>query len=238
MSINVKLLDLYTRHWEGLLDKGRGLAPDLPTNPMLLCLNEEHFSTASKRIIICGQEPWGWDGFGTSIEDGMKSYHRFFIEEQFYPGYGQSAFWKAFRFIKAAVCKLFENEDCCFVWQNVSKMGRNDGETGVTDVIRSLERQSFPVFRDEIALLRPDIVVFLTGPNRDWDIKFHFPDAKFNPVSKYSTRQMAIVKSSDLPAATLRLYHPNFYRAFTKSYKSAAVDQIRLLHQKACAPLI
>ena len=235
MDINVNLLDLYSRHWENLLLNGKSLAPDFPTNPMLLWLDEDHFSTAAKRIIICGQEPWGWDGFGTSIEEGMKSYRRFFVEEQFYPGYGQSAFWKAFRFLKAAICKLFPDDQCYFIWQNVSKMGRNDGNTGVTDEIRQLERKCFPVLREEMALLKPDVVVFLTGPNRDWDITFHFPDATFTPLAGYSTRQMARVRSAALPATTLRLYHPNYYRAFTNSYKARAIDQIQLLHLEACS---
>lgn len=164
MSINRQLSQLYQVHWDELIRNGERLDPAIQTNPMLLWFDEPRFSLATKRILICGQETWGWDGFGTSIAEGMETYRRFFIEENFYPGYGQSSFWKAFRYFKTAFCNIYGEQNCTFIYQNLSKMGRNDGPTGVTSEIRQLERKFFPVLRDEVNILKPDIVLFLTGP--------------------------------------------------------------------------
>jgi hypothetical protein len=227
MNINSKLLELYTPKWASLIENGHSIKGPVPTNPMLLSFDEGDYSQADKRIMICGQETWGWGEFGSSMEDCMASYNSFFIDGEFYEGYGISAFWKTFRFFESQFARIFEGQKIQFIWQNLSKIGRNDGETGVTGEIRSLERQFFPVFRDEMKLLEPDIVIFLTGPDRDHDIKFHFPDADFQQAGdEPNLRRSAFVSSVDLPAATLRLYHPSYFGAWTEQYRDEAVLQI------------
>ena len=227
MSINHQLAQLYSTHWGDLIKHGEQLCPLIQTNPMLLKFDESAFTSASKRILISGQETWGWDEFGTSVEDGMAGYFRFFIERQFYPGYWKSAFWKAFRYFEEEFSRLFGKDNCTFIYQNLSKVGRNDDKTGVTAEIRQLERDHFPVLRDEMAILKPDIVLFLSGPNRDDDIRFHFPDVQFSMAGTESNlRRLAWLSSRDLPVASLRLYHPSYYRAWTNEYRSSVVGLI------------
>lgn len=207
------------------MDNGHRVTGPVPTNPLLLCFDETEFSQADKRIVICGQETWGWGEFGSSIEDCMNGYRSFFIDGEFYDGYGVSSFWKAFRFFESQFAEIFEGQKIQFIWKNLSKIGRNDGETGVTDEIRSLEREYFPVFREEIKLLQPDIILFLTGPDRDHDIRFHFPDAEFSQAGDESNlRRRAWVSSPELPLASLRLYHPSYYAAWSHRYKNEAIS--------------
>jgi hypothetical protein len=182
MSINRQLAQLYSEHWDDLIEHGAKLCPPVPTNPMLLQFDEVSFSLASKRILISGQESTGSGLFGTAIHDQMEGYYRFFIQREFYPEVGRSAFWKAFRYFEREFRRLFGEHDSTFIYQNLSKMGRYDCENGVTPEIRQLERDHFAVLRDEMAILQPDIVLFLTGPNRDEDIRFHFPDVQLSPV--------------------------------------------------------
>ena len=227
MNINSKLLELYAPQWTALIENGHKIKGPVPTSPMLLCFDEVEFSQADKRIMICGQETWEWDEFGSSMEDCMESYKSFFIDGEFYDGYGVSAFWKAFRFFESQFSRIFEGQKIQFIWQNLAKIGRNDGATGVTDEIRSLEREYLPVFRDEMKLLQPDVVLFLTGPNRDHDIKFHFPNADFQQAGdEPNLRRRAFVSSADLPPATLRLYHPSYFCAWTEQYRDEAVSLI------------
>mgnify|MGYP001439688021 CR=1 FL=1 len=227
MNINDKLKQLYESHWDGFIEQGKKLTTCIPTNPMLLKLNEDYFSTETKRIIICGQETWGWENFGTSIDHCMLVYWKFFVEKEFYEGYGKSAFWKAFRFFEEKFKLSLGEKNCTFIYQNLSKVGLNNGETGITDEIRQLERKFFPVLRDEFKIINPDIVLFLTGPNRDSDIKFHFPDAEFIPTDdETNLRQKAKIRSKDLPLNSFRLYHPSYYRAFTNNYKSSVINNI------------
>src|SRR5258708_7205087 len=236
MTINAQVGQLYSAHWDDLIKHGAVLCRPIPTNPMLLQLDEGAFSSASKRILISGQENPGCGRFGTSIHDQMAGYFRFFIKRQFYPEVGRSAFWKAFRYFERELRQLFGKDDCTFIYQNLSKMGRYDCENGVTPEIRQLERDHFPVLRHEMAILQPDIVLFLTGPNRDDDIRFHFPEVQLSAAGTESNlRRLAWLSSRDLPFASLRLYHPSYYRAWTNEYRSTVVSLInqRCEHRSA-----
>ena len=227
MNINSRLIELYTPKWPSLLENGFRVKGPIPTNPLLLCFDENEYSQADKRILICGQETWGWGKFGSSIEHCMDGYRSFFIDGEFYDGYGVSSFWKAFRYFQSQFAKIYAGQKIQYIWQNLSKIGRDDGETGVTDEIRALERQYFPVLKEEIAILAPDVVLFLSGPNRDHDIRFHFPDAKFYKAGdEPNLRRRAWVSSSYLPRFTLRLYHPRYFAAWTNVYKAEAISLI------------
>ena len=227
MKINEELRQLYESHWDSFIEQGEKISSCVPTNPMLLKFNEDHFSPGIKRILICGQETKGWINFGTSIDETMAEYWKFFIEKKFYNGYNTSAFWKAFRFFEQRFKLSFGEQNCTFIYQNLSKIAFNTGDTGVSKEHRQLERTYFPVIRDEFNIINPDIVIFLTGPNRDSDIRFHFTDAHFIQANgEPNLRRMAKVQSKDLPSDTFRLYHPSYYRAFTNEYKNSIVNSI------------
>ena len=227
MTINDQLRALYNHWWDLLVANGQAIDGPIPANPMMLSLDDEALLKSTKLIMICGQETWGWDDFGATVAHSMMKYHRFFIDEEFYTGYRKSAFWKAFRFLQQGLRAAYRGQAVSFVWQNLSKLGRNDGKTGVTAEIRSLERNYFPVLAAELKILQPDVVVFLTGPNRDRDILFHFPDASFEQAGEEANlRKRAWVSSPSLPRATLRLYHPSYFRAWTDRYRQEAITLI------------
>ena len=237
MSINNRLREVYMENWSGLIEHGSKITGPVAANPMLLSFNEKSYAEADMRVMICGQETWGWDNFGASIETSMAKYDRFFIQQEFYSGYGISAYWKAFRFFESKLRGFYQGQNIQFIYQNLSKIGRNDGKTGVTDQIRSLERQHFPVFKQELQILRPDFVLFLTGPNRDHDIRFHYPDLVFSHAGdERILRKRAWVTSSELPCAALRLYHPNYFKAWSNCYKSEALALITQIHQCKTKP--
>lgn len=228
MNVNAELIKLYEPKWRHLLEVGSKITEPAPTDPLVLCFDVTKFSAAHKRILICGQETWGWGVLGSTMEDCMAEYKRFFVDAEFFDGYGRSAFWKAFRFFVSEFQNIYEGQRLQFIWQNISKIGRSDEVTGVTDEIRKLERECFSVFKEEIQILKPDIVLFLTGPDRDHDIQFHFPDVEFSQAGDDpNIKSRAWVSSSDLPFASLRLYHPNYYRAWTNQYKEYAVSLIK-----------
>ena len=227
MNVNSRLELLYRNHWADLITNGSLVDLPKPTNPMLLKIDEAKYEAASLRIIICGQENWGWDPFGTSIEEGMQGYWDFFVKEKFYNGVNRSAYWKAFRYFKEEISRHFANINCYYIYQNISKIARHDNVTGVTPSIRSLERKYFPVFKSEIEILSPNIIIFLTGPNRDDDIIFHFKDASFKPTQyENNLRKLAQVVHNQLPACTFRTYHPAYYRGFTSKIRAQIISLI------------
>ncbi|WP_422138331.1 hypothetical protein [Endozoicomonas sp. ALC020] len=218
--MNNKLYDLYEKHWfelfENLGDKNDFV------NPFLIKVDPEKIKNSDLKVMIIGQETKGWDeenGVHKSIDKGIDLYDRFFIKEKFYDGYGRSAFWKGFRFIQKEFKTAFPNKNISFIWNNISKIGRA-GTTGVTSRLRDIERKHFPVVQEELNIIKPDIVLFLTGPNRDGDIKFHFPDAKIAAAdSTFSVRALARVQSEYLPKISIRTYHPSYYKGFNNNLK-------------------
>ena len=77
------------------------------------------------------------------------------------------------------------------VWNNVSKIGCGGKDFGKscrkpTAEIREIECKYFNVIADEVKILKPDVVIFLTGFGADRVIKeiFNLTDEDFNPVKE------------------------------------------------------
>ncbi|BCE03624.1 hypothetical protein [Marinicellulosiphila megalodicopiae] len=224
MSINQKLKELYASHWKELQENIKTLDVNAYTNPLLLSVDEEKLNSADITVMIFGQETKGWGKIFPDVEGPMKFYDSFFCQEQFYGGYGKSSFWKGFRFFQKALQN--ENKSHYFIWNNINKIGKPNGRTGVNPRTRQVERDFFSVIAEEIKIIKPDIVIFFTGPYRDADIAHHFPNVTFVQTnSGIKTRALANVKHADLPASCVRMYHPTFFGGFNK-YRNQALNEI------------
>lgn len=219
-GINQLLAELYGKYWNSLIENGNQIMSSNIANPLILKVNEEVFAESDLKVMVFGQETWNWHNFSTSIEDGMNRYESFFIDEIFYQGYKKSAFWKGFNFFKDSINNHFKDKKVTYIWNNISKIGQNNGKTGVTKELRDLERAYFSVIKEELLILKPDIVIFFTG-NRDGDIRFNFPDVVFKPIEmknkkrakkKYTPSSQVISKL--LPYKSVKLYHPSYFGGF------------------------
>ena len=77
--------------------------------------------------------------------------------------------------------------------------------------ISALRRIQTGLLRREIAILKPDIVVFVSGPRYDGTIKSEFPDMEVSPLSrKLPVMAAGVVRAGGLPARTVRTYHPEY----------------------------
>lgn len=65
------------------------------------------------------------------------------------------------------------------------------------------------ILRKEIEILRPNAVVFLTGPNYDMYISHTYPQATFHSYNDYDLRQVAIIEGITNIGKAVRIYHPN-----------------------------
>jgi uracil-DNA glycosylase len=67
------------------------------------------------------------------------------------------------------------------------------------------------LLRKEIEILRPDVVLFLTGPEYDSSISKAFTGVIILTLSpRFELRQLAWLKHQELPETTFRTYHPGF----------------------------
>lgn len=224
MNINEKLLNIYRDKWTSLSDNLNKLHPSKYANPFILSFDNAKYSSADIRVMIFGQETKGWineGGLLKTADEASSRYYQFFCLEEFYQGYGRSSFWRAFRFFSKEIQSANSDKNIYFSWNNINKIGKFKG-TGIDSEVEKLEREFFSVIKSEVDLFKPDIVIFLTGPSRDSNIKYHFEDAEFISIdSTVKTRAMAKVKSQYLPENTIRLYHPSYFGGFNKLRKRA-----------------
>ena len=107
------------------------------------------------------------------------------------------------------------------MWTNLFSCDENKRTPSdqVGDILRG-----FRILPNEITILRPDAVIFLTGPRYDYTLKHYFPDPMFKKVAPdVSERQLAQVTHKDLPPLTFRTYHPS---SLKRQKKLRYVDMI------------
>jgi hypothetical protein len=82
--------------------------------------------------------------------------------------------------------------------------------------------EKFDVISNEIEILQPDIILFLSGPNYDENINCSIKDLKFNQfVSRYSQRELAKIDYKEFKNI-YRTYHPQYL------YRKSIINDIFL----------
>ncbi|MDE7376498.1 MAG: hypothetical protein K2N16_06590 [Muribaculaceae bacterium] len=117
------------------------------------------------------------------------------------------------------------------VWNNVSKIGCGGKDFGrscrkPTSEIREIEKKYFNVVAEEVKILKPDVVIFLTGFSADDDIKekFGLADGDFHPV-----KEGLFLDRIDIPGVkyAARTIHPSRQsKENLKLHFDALVDDI------------
>lgn len=119
-------------------------------------------------------------------------YHRYFFEKDDYGKRGNSTPFtrRSDQLIDLLRTKL-PNLKIEYLWNNVSKIGRGGKDFGQccgkpTSEIREIEQRYFNVVAEEVKILKPDIVIFMTGFSADSDIKekFGLSDDYFHPIKE------------------------------------------------------
>ncbi len=234
LGINQNLYQLYNSKMNDVkticneLDK---LNINSYSHPFLLYVFEEEYSQAPVKIMIIGQETNGWGGEMDDIEPAIKLYKDFNMGRQY-----NTTFWKWVHRINQMLGNPNIN---CFVWNNILKFGKEEYDQklekgnfkGRPDInVTRLENKYFNVISDEISILKPEVCIFLTGPNYDNDIKAKFPDVEFMSIEDYPKREFAQLKSSKLPIHSYRTYHPGYGNRY-KDWYSKIFEFIR---RKVC----
>ena len=217
--MNTLLEELYDTHWQGYMENVRDACSSPAAFPYLIVAKDD-YSRASDRIMICGQETQGW---GNEFDEQQApvtvrqiiDIYRGFV----WTGGYNSPYWAFINKMQVALPSKG------FVINNIVKVGRRHGP-GCDDEINDKALKFFPVNREEFSILKPDKIVFLTGPNYDWHIQ-----RVLGPFSKTAvqdgTKCLDILTFRDplLPQA-IRCYHPAYLRRrkLTDSYIAKVID--------------
>lgn len=168
--MNDSLLQLYSKYWDGMLQNVFNVDPkEHPTCYPFLLHVTDHYKNAAKRVMFCGQvASWG-DEYRkpdlTNPSELMDLYHGFVnhnwdsLPKQ-RPG-NNDAYWN----FQWNIMKRFPQVG--FVAQNVAKIGKGDWNRTCDDFIFQRTQEYFPVWKDELKILRPDCIIFLTGAAYD-----------------------------------------------------------------------
>lgn len=196
-------------------------------SPPLLVLPHQKWCTARAKVLIVGQETlrWRYDPVeaglqGTPIEnlwqflrapngvEAMWRLYRFYALGRAYPNLN-SPFWRGFRILSACISGC---EDSA-LWTNVFKVNVRGSVISNCKVaeIAALSRVQAGLLSHEVRILKPDVVVFLSGPRYDAAICAEFPDLT---ITQFSRRRPAsaigLLTADGLPAKTVRTFHPEY----------------------------
>lgn len=115
-------------------------------------------------------------------------YHAYCYENN---GVGKSIFTRRQNQLIQQLRDRLGNQNVHAVWNNVSKIGCGGTDFGKscrkpTSEISEIERQYFNVVADEVRILKPDVMIFLTGFYADHEIKekFGLSDEAFDLVKE------------------------------------------------------
>lgn len=207
--MNKSLEQLYIKNFEGFLHICSTLKDhniDDYSWPLLLNICVDEFNKASTKIMIIGQETNGWSPPIYSIEDIRKSMN-FYGDFTCNKKNANTSFWKTMYYIN----EIFGNKNSfCFVWNNILKLGKSGDSGRPISKVTELENEYFNLLTKEIEIIKPDVCIFLTGPNYDNDIKAKIIDVKFEAMKGYLEREFCLLRSNFLPLHSYRTYHPGF----------------------------
>lgn len=157
--MNDSLTALYETYWKGFIDNVYKPYYGRCAYPFLIQVTQQYID-APKRVMICGQETQGWgkskDSDTTDVQDIQRMYYDFMDTVIRKKKRKSTPYWN---FNKRLVDS---NPNVGFVFQNVVKSGKFI-KAGCDDEIYQLTKQYFPVWMEELKILKPDLIIFLTG---------------------------------------------------------------------------
>lgn len=223
MSYNDRLLELYSSKLNDLthlFEELNSSKNDADTNfswPLLLRIWENEYEAAPIKLMIFGQETYGWDNHAEpKVEENTAETltNEYLLHNMGRDRY-RSPFWRTVHKLNL----MLGNPDTnCFVWNNILKFGKEDSYGNPSDGVMAAEMKYLNVISEEVSILHPDVCVFLTGPNYDVDILRKFPNTEFIPVDGFKTNQLVQLKNEILPERSFRTYHPGYGVRHTEVY--------------------
>ncbi len=191
-----------------------GYEKNPPANPLLISIDEIEFRGAAIRIMFFGQETNTWNGkIQVKWSNNLNLYHQFFKNAM--QGQYNGPFWIGIRSFRKKLRDEIKDISVEFVWNNIYKIGNQKHNTNrPTEEIRKIENNFFDVINKEIDILKPNVLLFFTGPNYDARVKKVFDDFKSEPLStNIEQRKLARLNLANNILA-YRTYHPGYlYRA-------------------------
>lgn len=231
-STNNQLLELYESKYPELTkllsaaNENIEHREEKATNPLLLQIDEK-YANADFKVMIFGKETNNWEKefSGKKIdpthEDGTlyEVYNDFFLNRDYIKHGGQFL-----NFIEQLKQNL--DDKVGMVWNNVLKIGKYGTGEPCTSLIE-IQYDHFNVINDEIKILQPDLLIFLSCHGYDKYIERSLGALNKSPIEGFEKHQLCKFKlANNIPA--IRTYHPGYlYRIGYDRYYEVIMAEIK-----------
>ncbi len=156
---------------------------------------------------MIGQQTNSWfkeDGIKQEIESVqalMSEYQKFNLGEK----YKSTFFWRAAYLLQQTINP--GSDQFGIMWSNLVRVDhmKKRAEVRIEDLICII-----PLLKREIEIVKPDVVVFFTGPDYEERLVCTFPGVRIKKISEYDLKHLAQLEHSQLPSRTFRTYHPGY----------------------------
>lgn len=221
--INNKLYDLYTNHIKGITQLAHTYN-DID-GPLLMKCWEKDYLKSNFKILFVGKECNGWIGdVSADLGKLLHAYEEFKLSKNG----NRTVFWQYVYWMNSLL-NPDQKEDTNFLWTNISKFCNINGK-GLNWSTHIDTVNKFNCLKDEIEIVKPNVVIFFSGPYYDGKMNCQFNDQlNFTQVFEdIPIRQLAKVNHICLPHHTYRVYHPSYLqRSGLYNHIERLVDQIK-----------
>ena len=211
-EINQKLLKLFESKWDVVHKVCNAVKEEELWTVLHLACVPLNYGKMKYKILIVGQENDGW---------GMEDNARLsmfatldFLDSKDYNDI-RPFFSFPYKFCKSInnLGDIQDSKKTYFTWANLREFSFNETpKTSLGKEAQSIIDNEFNILEEEIKIINPDIVLFLTGPTYDYYIKNQLKGVEFKTVENYQIGQFARVEHKSLPDNSFRIYHPFYLR--------------------------
>mgnify|MGYP007084593368 FL=1 len=210
-EVNQKLLKLFESKWEAVNKVYDALQEEEEWAVLHLACVPPNYEKMKYKILIVGQENNGY-GYETEPKKSML----FTLDFQNGRYYDNAPFF-SFPYSFCASINDCDNEKYSkksyLAWVNLKEFSfETSSKKSLNEKAQNIIDNEYNILEEEIKIINPDIVLFLTGPNYDYYIKAQLNGVEFKTVENYGIRQFARVEHKSLPKNSFRIYHPVYLR--------------------------
>ena len=210
-EVNQKLLKLFESKWEAVNKVYDALQEEEEWAVLHLVCVPPNYEKMKYKILIVGQENNGY-GYETEPKKSML----FTLDFQSNRYYDNAPFF-SFPYSFCASINDCDNEKYSkksyLAWVNLKEFSfETSSKKPLNEKAQNIIDNEYNILEEEIKIINPDIVLFLTGPYYDYYIEKQLKGVEFKTVENYGIRQFARVEHEALPKNSFRIYHPVYLR--------------------------
>lgn len=205
---NKPLLDLYTKYKSKILEiKSHCSDNDKLNGPYLIAPNNAYWNATTK-VAFVGQETNEWTS-NPDISEQMDTYRKFNLGEE-YQKKCRSPFWSVIRKIEDALTGSTLSSAALNL--NRFDQTRDNKKSKAPSTVNQLILSDLDfLLLEELKLIAPDVIIFLTGPHHDQRVA-RLLQGEIMPIDGFNQRKLCLIKSPMLTSMIFRTYHPGYLR--------------------------